>query len=552
MTFLPIVDRELRVASRKRATFWMRSGMGLAAIAVGAIIQMDASSATTAYLGQRLFRWLTWIGFVYCLLAGRRSTADCLSSEKRDGTLGLLFLTDLKGYDVVLGKLMATSLNGFYGLLAIVPVLAAPLLLGGVTSGEFWRVVLVMVVTFFFSLSAGILVSAPSRDSRKAFGANLLLLLGIAAIPPALAGALANFLPRHAVIMPLFYSCPFFTLALAQDGNQQGDFWASTAVIAGLGLLMMATASVIAPRSWQERVAGAKLQRWHAFWYRWTYGTPGKREAYRKHLLNRGAYYWLAARGRLKPVQVWVLLAVIAVWWTWLQIQNGSYWQNDALNPLNITAAIMANTTLKLWICIEAGRQLAEDRRSGAFELLLTSSLKARDILVGQWRALFRQFSWPLLAVLALEIFGLFEASSHAPISESFPDGTFLWVCGIAILLADLITLGWVAMWTALTARSANQAIIGAVVRVLAPPWFLLWVVNASLSSASAARPASRFFVILWFASSLATDAFFGATAWKQLRQNFRLLAIQPFNPQHSWWQKLLKPVASTGEHATT
>ena len=94
----------------------------------------------------------------YCLAYGRRSTADCLSQEKREGTLGLLFLTDLKGHDVVLGKLVATSVRGFYGLLAVFPVLAVPLLLGGTTSGEFWRVVLVLMDTFLFSLAIGILV----------------------------------------------------------------------------------------------------------------------------------------------------------------------------------------------------------------------------------------------------------------------------------------------------------------------------------------------------------------------------------------------------------
>jgi hypothetical protein len=59
-------------------------------------------------------------------------TADCISSEKREGTLGLLFLTDLKGYSVILGKMLATSLNSFYALTAIFPVLAIPLLLGGI------------------------------------------------------------------------------------------------------------------------------------------------------------------------------------------------------------------------------------------------------------------------------------------------------------------------------------------------------------------------------------------------------------------------------------
>src|SRR5438034_7581247 len=92
-----------------------------------------------------LFRILAGASVLFSLLSGVRSTADCLSEEKREGTLGLLFLTDLKGYDVVLGKLAATSLNAFYGVLAVLPMMAIPLLMGGVTLGQFGRTALAAV-----------------------------------------------------------------------------------------------------------------------------------------------------------------------------------------------------------------------------------------------------------------------------------------------------------------------------------------------------------------------------------------------------------------------
>ena len=61
---------------------------------------------------------------------------------------------------MVLGKLAATSLDGFYGLLAVFPLLAFPLLTGGMTNGELWRMALVLVNTFLFSLAIGLFVSA--------------------------------------------------------------------------------------------------------------------------------------------------------------------------------------------------------------------------------------------------------------------------------------------------------------------------------------------------------------------------------------------------------
>src|SRR5260221_4470234 len=155
MTLLPIVGRELRVAARQRGTNRLRTITALVTMLVGGLIYIIGSFilppsaiGMTRQLGQYIFESLGGLALLYCLVAGRLSTADSLSEEKREGTLGLLFLTDLKGYDVVLGKMAATSVRGFYGLLAVFPVLAIPLLIGGITNGEFWRMVLVLVNTF--------------------------------------------------------------------------------------------------------------------------------------------------------------------------------------------------------------------------------------------------------------------------------------------------------------------------------------------------------------------------------------------------------------------
>ena len=73
--------------------------------------------------GNFMFTFLSWYTLLTTLLAGIFLASDSLSEERREGTLGLLFLTDLKSYDIVLGKFMAVSLNAFYGLLAVFPVL---------------------------------------------------------------------------------------------------------------------------------------------------------------------------------------------------------------------------------------------------------------------------------------------------------------------------------------------------------------------------------------------------------------------------------------------
>src|SRR6266404_6036589 len=186
MTFLPIVERELRVAARRRGTYWNRALAALSAILVFSGTLWFEGRVAPKELGKDVFHVLSGLFLFSSMMAGIRYTADSLSEEKREGTLGLLFLTDLRGHDVVLGKLAATSLDAFYGLIAIFPVLAIPLLLGGVTFGEFWRMTLVLANALLFSLATGIFVSAISRDARKAMAWTFILILLInGAIPGA-------------------------------------------------------------------------------------------------------------------------------------------------------------------------------------------------------------------------------------------------------------------------------------------------------------------------------------------------------------------------------
>src|SRR2546426_5879525 len=217
MIFLPIVERELRTAARRRGTYWNRATAALAAILVFVGTFWFERQVAPKELGQHIFYVLSGLFLFSSLVAGIRYTADCLSEEKREGTLGLLFLTDLHGYDVVLGKLAATSLDAFYGLIAIIPVLAIPLLLGGVSIGEFWRMTMVLANTLFFSLALGILVSAMSRDARKAMSGTLLLILLINGVLPGFGGWLAFRQASNSVNMSILLPSVGYAYWLAFD-----------------------------------------------------------------------------------------------------------------------------------------------------------------------------------------------------------------------------------------------------------------------------------------------------------------------------------------------
>ena len=186
MTLLPVVERELRTAARQRGTYWSRLAAAVLGWAVAAWI-LTAASGIGIQTGAVVFQVLSALVFVYAALGGVLATADCLSEEKREGTLGLLFLTDLKGYDVVFAKLASTSVKTICGVLAVAPALAVSIVLGAVTQGEVARVMLVAVNLLLFFLSVGMFASAVCRQDNRSLGLAALLSICILAGIPAVA-----------------------------------------------------------------------------------------------------------------------------------------------------------------------------------------------------------------------------------------------------------------------------------------------------------------------------------------------------------------------------
>lgn len=544
MTFLPIVQRELRIAARRRGTYWTRLAVALPAAGIGVVtFALTLGNVSPQQTGKFIFQGLAGLLLLYCLAYGRRATADCLSLEKRDGTLGLLFLTDLKGHDVVLGKLAATSLGGFYGLLAVLPVLSVCLLLGGVTSGEFWRMALVLVDTFLLSLGIGMLGSAMTRDFRRAMAANFLLLLAVVILLPALAVALAFFSTAHRFMPGLLYTCPPYAFYLSFDSvyrSAPAHFWGCVGTIHGVTWLLVLAASWVVPLSWQDQPTRNRASRWRELWQRWNFGQAEMRPAFRRQLLEVNAYYWLAARARLKPVHVWTFLGFMTAWWCVGWMTSGEMWFDVTAMALT---ALMLNFALKVWVAIEAGQELADDQRSGAVELLLSVPLTVREILRGQLLALRRQFLKPALVVIGVELVFMWSLSLRAPTAETI----VTWLAMLVILVADLFALAGVAMLRALTARNHNHATVGTLLRILVLPWALFGIIVGGLnlwfvlSLGPEWSPSWEFYLALWFGFSLAVDLFFGLSAWWQLRTKFREIALRRFNPAPSRFAQWLR-----------
>ena len=76
MTLLPIVQRELAVATRQRRTHWLRLGIPVASSLLVLWIWVGESLGQTSAPGLMLFRILAGIGFSFSLVAGLWATAQ--------------------------------------------------------------------------------------------------------------------------------------------------------------------------------------------------------------------------------------------------------------------------------------------------------------------------------------------------------------------------------------------------------------------------------------------------------------------------------------------
>jgi hypothetical protein len=183
---------------------------------------------------------------------------------------------------------------------------------------------------------------------------------------------------------------------------------------------------------------------------------------------------------------------------------------------------------------VEAGHQLAEDKKSGAFELLFSTPLSVRDILRGQWLALRRQFLKPLAVAVIVELI-LMVSVRHR---EGAAQGRCLWLAAILMLPADAITLVWVAMSAALTAKSHGRATVKTAASILLLPWLLFGAVELATHlwifpfSSNPWEPDWTYDLGWWFGLGIFVDVLFLLRARRQLQTSFRQIVLEPFAPR--------------------
>ncbi len=403
--FLPVVIRELSVRSRLTSTFYLRAAAaGVVTLIVGVALLVAAMSRRMGGgpIGAELMGLIILMLLLYVLVEGLRMAAGGISQERREGTLGFLFLTDLSSLDVLLGKLSGAAVTTLYTLLATLPIAGLAILFGGVTGGQFFRCILALLSALAVSLACGAWASVRCRDGMVAIATATALLMGATVLPLALdAGSHARTGTFHMIDAAVGLFSPIAEITLADDLSQRIDaarYWWSLAAQLSLAGLLVADAARRLRGLWRRDESATRTARRRR--------RPGKARTDFGELVAQT----LAARIHLgRWLAVLVLLTCLGhlsgllQWFSLNTTVSGGI----TVSSTSALSAIAGLARLLLFAYL-ATRVFADARHSGEMEILLTTRLEDGELVRLLWRAMRRVVFW--LAGLDL-LFSLLETA---------------------------------------------------------------------------------------------------------------------------------------------
>jgi len=447
-TLMPaVVLRELRAAARRRGTYWMRAlvvAVALTAlllrIGTGRVAQILMAGGPGTLPGGEIFALLHTVLSITLLLAAPAFAADCIARERREGTLGLLGLTPLRPVEIVLGKVAVQAVRLVSLWLACVPVLALPVLMGGVSRVDFQYALGIEFMILVGGLAAGLVAtslhtrwvhSAAWAFAGTLFGGQCLTLFAASLLRWGAFRQAPGIPTEHLTeVSPFLVSIFVWPMASGLTGFA-GLFGSVPAWIRGTADvgLVCGVGIVIAVLFGSVRFAGRRVR-----WFLLpqpdsripprepTRGRSSARaEALRRRWLATNPARWLCQtagdrRGR------WLWLGVVAAGWiTFISLRY-------RISDLEVLTRFLP-LTLAVPMALHAAASFRQEIEEGTLELLLVTPLEPGKLVWARVRQLWALY---LPAVIANGLCMVF-----LPMDGGTSDGLFVvhWI-GIISLLA--------------------------------------------------------------------------------------------------------------------
>ena len=415
----PILQRELREQARQRSGHWLRV-LGAAVVMAVLAFGWDASLLARQRDGRGIFAGLNHVLATAIWLIAPVLTADCLSREKREGTLGLLFLTPLTARDVVLGKAFVHALRAFTLVLAAVPVLAIPMLMGGVSWSDALRMLLLHLAVLGMALVAGLVASSVTTHWLRARLLAFVMAAGAAVSLLLLNVFLSACLTwigmgsRRGVTtlwMLINYHRVQWLHRLGYDGGEASTFWKPVAggasswvgmvlaaglLVGSLVLIWLAVrfATTGIRRTWQAQPPPPRVNRALDWFTRVRVPRAWWRRK-RSKMLDRDPVLW-------RQTSTWSARITTAGWLIVTMVLASQAVQNDGWSSAG-AGQWLGRRLLLVGMAFAAASSFRDEKDTGGLELLLVTPLSPRQLVGGRLRGMFRQFAPSVMTLLLVQ-----------------------------------------------------------------------------------------------------------------------------------------------------
>jgi ABC-type transport system involved in multi-copper enzyme maturation permease subunit len=439
----PVFIYECITNARRWQLYAMRSfGVASLLLAMGAIAtSQDAffegrSVEEYSQLGTSYFYALIGVELAVVMLAAPAATAGAICLDRSRGTLEHMLVTDLSDAEIVLGKLAARLMPVIALVTCSLPVLAISTFLGGIdlfaTTLAFAVILAVAVFGCTLALALSVWARKPHEVILAVFMTWALLLLAFP-IGGGIARSMGIYGPCDWLMLanPFYLACRPSVTPRAMDWSEYAMFFAAT--LGSSAVLAMLTIRTMRPSAVRGRgrvatIAGlgvlGRLLRW----------LPGPS-------LDRNPILWREWHRSRSP-RVAALLGVLIGMTTvacgfeaFVVWNNGVDWSGASPSVAGGVYAYMLQVIIGLMVLSAvAPMSLSEERQRGSLDILMTTPLSTRTIVVGKWLSTFRLVPWLVIGPGLLAWAMATSPTSLARRGPKYAPGEFLWASTLVVI----------------------------------------------------------------------------------------------------------------------
>jgi ABC-type transport system involved in multi-copper enzyme maturation permease subunit len=182
----PIFVKEMRGAFRKRR-FFLAHTICLSAVSISILLGVfywsieHKESVRPDEVGQKLFNMFVIVQFLIVYMVFPSFGCTTITEERVNKSFDLLITSNLKPFEIVLGKFMSTYIYSSVFIFATVPLVCISFLFGGVTMMRIVNTYLILLVFSFmltvFSIFVSSIASTTSKSTIATYG--FLVLFGV-------------------------------------------------------------------------------------------------------------------------------------------------------------------------------------------------------------------------------------------------------------------------------------------------------------------------------------------------------------------------------------